>query len=174
MTELVEQTRTNDVMQPAGPVARRRRQRGHVMLEGTLVMLPFFAFFLALIDFGLAIFIRNLFQHAVREAVRAGVTYTLQPNMGHDSSIKQVVLNNTMGFLVAHPEYIRIRYYDPDNLLAETAVNRPGMILEVSIEGYRFGVLGPLLRSATPIPLDVRSSDRMESLPQGMALPPRT
>ncbi|MBL8218666.1 MAG: pilus assembly protein [Bryobacterales bacterium] len=144
------------------------------MLEGTLVMIPFFAFFLAIIDFGLAIFIRNLFQHAVREAVRAGVTYQLQPGMGHDSSIKQVVLNNSMGFLAAHPERIHIRYFDPNNNLLETASNRPGMILEVSVEGQTFGVLAPLLRAATPIPLDVRSSDRMESLPQDMALPPRT
>lgn len=159
---------------PAGPVPRRRKQRGHVMLEGTLVMIPFFAFFLAIIDFGLAIFMRNLFQHAVREAVRAGVTYQLQPSMGHDSSIKQVVLNNSMGFLAAHPERIHIRYYDPNNNLLETASNRPGMILEVSVEGQTFGVLAPLLRAATPIPLDVRASDRMESLPQNTPLPPRT
>ena len=159
---------------PPGPSARRRHQRGHVMLEGTLVLIPFFAFFLAIIDFGLAIFIRNLFEHAVREAVRAGVTYQLQPGLGHDSSIKQVVLNNSMGFLAAHPERIHIRYFDPNNNLIETASNRPGMILEVSVEGQTFGVLGPLLRSATPIPLDVRSSDRMESLPQDTSLPPRT
>jgi len=159
---------------PPRRIEKQRRQRGHVMLEGTLVMIPFFAFFLAIIDFGLAIFIRNLFQHAVREAVRAGVTYQLQPGMGHDSSIKQVVLNNSMGFLAAHPERIHIRYFDPNNNLIETASNRPGMILEVSVEGQTFGVLGPLLRSATPIPLDVRSSDRMESLPQDTNLPPRT
>ena len=159
---------------PPGPTPRRRKQRGHALLEGTLVMIPFFAFFLAIIDFGLAIFMRNLFQHAVREAVRAGVTYQLQPSMGHDSSIKQVVLNNSMGFLAAHPERIHIRYYDPNNNLQETASNRPGMILEVSVEGQTFGVLAPLLRAATPIPLDVRASDRMESLPQNTPLPPRT
>jgi hypothetical protein len=152
----------------------RTRQRGHALLEGTLVMIPFFAFFLAIIDFGLTIFMRNLFQHAVREGVRAGATYQLQPSMGHDSSIRAVVLHNSMGFLNAHPEYIHIRYYDPNNNLQETASNRPGMILEVSVEGYSFGMLAPLLRSATPIPLDVRASDRMESLPQDMALPPRT
>ena len=161
-------------MQHAGTLPRRSKQRGHAMLEGALVVIPFFAFFLGIIDFGLAIFVRNLFQHAVREAVRSGVTYQLQPSMGHDSSIKQTVLNNSMGFLAAHPEYNRIRYFDPNNGLAETASNRPGMILEVSVEGYTFGVLGPLLRSATPIPLDVRASDRMESLAQDMALPPRT
>ncbi|MBL8174572.1 MAG: pilus assembly protein [Bryobacterales bacterium] len=162
----------NTELPPISP--RRRRQRGHTMLEGSLIMIPFFAFFLAIIDFGLAIFVRNLFQHAVREAVRAGVTYQLQAGMGHDSSIKQVVLNNSMGFLAAHPERIHIRYFDPNNNLLETASNRPGMILEVSVEGHTFGVLAPLMRSANPIPVDVRSSDRMESLPQDMALPPRT
>lgn len=144
------------------------------MLEGTLVLIPFLALFLALIDFGMAIFLRSTFQHAVREGVRYGVTYQLTGGMGHDASIREMVLNNSMGFLASNPtNYISIKYFDPDNNLLETNQNRPGMILEVSVQNYNFGVVAPLLRNANPIPLSVRASDRMESLPAGVNLPAR-
>ncbi len=155
--------------------SRRRTQRGNGFVETALVYLPFFALFSAIFDFGMAIFLRNTFQHAVREGVRYAVTYqttTGQPN-GHDSSIKSVVQTQAMGFLgSADLEKIKIRYYNPVTLV-ETAANAPGNVVEISVEGYNWGLVTPFLGGLNPIPLNVAASDRMESLPGGVAPPAR-
>lgn len=144
------------------------------MLEGALVIIPFFAMFFATIDFGIAIYLRNQFQHAVREGVRYAVTFQLLSGMGQDASIRAVVRDQSAGFLSASNvgTYVFIRYYDPKTLV-ETAVNDPGNIVEVSIEGFQIGVVAPLLRNANPIPITARASDRMESLPDGQNRPAR-
>ncbi len=155
--------------------ARHRRQRGTGFVETALVYVPFFALFCGLFDFGMAIFLRNTFQHAVREGVRYAVTYQTasgQPN-GHDSSIKGVVQSQAMGFLGSGDlDKIKIRYYNPVTL-AETASNAPGNVVEISVEGYNWGMVTPFLASLNPIPLNVAASDRMESLPGGVAPPAR-
>lgn len=155
---------------------RRRKQAGHSFVETALVLLPFLSLFFALFDFGMAIFVRNTFQHAVREGVRYAVTYQTSCGCGsgHDSSIKAVVQQQAMGFLsgTANEEKIKIRYYDPATL-SEVAANAQGNVVEVSVEGYTWGVVTPLLGNMNPIPLTVRASDRMESLPGGVNPPSR-
>jgi len=153
--------------------ARRRRQPGHALMEGGLVLIPFFALFFGIVDYGMAIFLRNTFQHAVREGVRYAVTYqTVNASTGQDASIKSVVQTNAMGFLDgANANLIQIHYYDK-NTLVETGSNSPGNIVEVSVQGYQWGVVAPLLRSASPIRLNAFSSDRMEALPDGQFAPP--
>jgi hypothetical protein len=77
-----------------------------------------------------------------------------------------------MGFLHGPNENkIILRYYTVDTFI-ETAANAPGNIVEVSIEGYQFSWLAPLFRTASPLNISVRSSDRMEGLPGGMSVPP--
>lgn len=154
---------------------RQARQRGSSpILEGALVFVPFFALFFAIIDYGLVAFVKNTFQHATREGVRYAVTYQTSGGLGHDASIKEVVKTNALGFLSgpSGASHIIIKYYDP-NTLVETAGNLPGNIIEVSIENYQWGVIAPLLRSASPITLNVRASDRMETVPNGLAPPSR-
>jgi len=163
--------------QTAIPISpdRRKRQRGNAALvEGGLVFVPFFALFLGIVDFGMAIFLRSTFQHAVREGTRFAVTqHLLTGETSHDASVRAVVKDNTMGFINSTNEnYIVIKYYNPVTLL-ETPSNSPGNIVEVSIQGYNWGIIAPLLRSANPIPLNARASDRMESVPDGAAPPPR-
>lgn len=157
-------------------IAERRvgKQRGVNFVESALVFLPFFALFLGIFDFGMAIFLRNTFQHAVREGVRYAVTFQTQGGMGHDASIRSVVRTHSMGFLNAADadSKVKIRYYNPTTL-AEVGLNAPGNIIEVSIEDYEWGMIGPVLRRANPIPLTVRASDRMESLPGGTSPPAR-
>jgi Flp pilus assembly protein TadG len=152
---------------------RRRKQLGHALMEGGLVLIPFFGLFFAIVDYGMAIFLRNTFQHAVREGVRYAVTYqTLSPSTGQDTSIKSVVQTNAMGFLNGtNANLIQIHYYDGKTLV-ETGANTPGNIVEVSVQGYQWGVIAPLLRSASPITLNAFSSDRMEALPDGVFSPP--
>jgi hypothetical protein len=153
---------------------RRRRGRGNAFVEAAFVMVPLFAMIFGIVDFGLGIFIRSTLQHAVREGVRYAVTYQTVTGMGHDASIKTVVQQNAMGFLRDEEglEKIFIRYFDPTTF-TETQANAPGNIVEVSVEGFRWGWLAPLLRSNTPLQVLVRSSDRMEGLPAGAQLPAR-
>jgi len=142
-------------------------------MEGGLVFIPFFALMLAIVDYGMVIFVRNTFQHATREGVRYAVTYRTNGG-GHDASIKAVVKENAMGFLhtQAGENMIHIRYFNPTTLV-ETASNASGNIIEVSIEGYQWGMIAPMLRSANPISLNVRSSDRMETVAGGGSPPSR-
>ena len=152
----------------------RTRQNGNAMLEYALVLVPWMALICGITDFGFGIFIRNAFQHAVREGVRYAVTYRLEPSMSHDASIKAIVKRNAVGFLsnASGDARIHIRYYEPDTL-AETINNWPGNLIEVSIEDYQWSWMAPLMHSAEPMKVTARSMDRMEGLPAGMAPPAR-
>jgi hypothetical protein len=153
---------------------KRAGRRGDTLLEMALVLVPLMALIFGITDFGFAIFLRNAFQHSVREGVRYAVTYRTVPGMGHDASIKSVVQTNAVGMLAgpSGASQIRIRYYLPDTLV-ETPNNWPGNLVEVSIENYQWRWMAPLLRSSTPIGVTVRSMDRMEGLPGGTMPPAR-
>ena len=152
----------------------RRCVRGSALDVAAVVLVPLFAILFAITDFGMAIFVKNTFMHAVREGTRYAVTYKVQPGYSHDASIKNIVRNNSMGFLSSTDNYnkIKVRYFNPSSF-AEVAGNDPGNIVEVSVEGYTWGWLAPVWRTATPLNISVRSSDRMESLPGGTSPPPR-
>jgi hypothetical protein len=94
--------------------------------------------------------------------------------MGQDASIRGVVQRNAMGFLdgASGASKIFIRYYNPGTL-AETQSNAGGNIVEVSIEGYTWNWIAPIMRSGAPaLTVLARSSDRMENSPGGIS-PPR-
>lgn len=145
-----------------------------MLIESALVFVPTFAMMLGILDFSVAIFLRSTFQHACREGVRYAVTYQLVPGLGHDASIRSVVKHHAMGFLSgsAGDSKVKIRYYTPDTF-TETSENLPGNIVEVSVEGFQWGWILPLLRQNTPLQMTARASDRMEGLPGGSAAPPR-
>ncbi|MCP5113579.1 MAG: pilus assembly protein [bacterium] len=150
----------------------RNRQRGNAFVEAAFVLVPLFALIFAIVDFGLAIFVRSTLQHATREGVRYAVTYRTLEGLGHDGSIKQVVQNASMGFLAGEAGSDKVAYRDFDpSLFLEVGDNSPGNLVEVSVENYTFGWIAPLMRSAAPITMLARSSDRMEGLPTG-SLPP--
>jgi hypothetical protein len=144
------------------------------MIETAMIFIPTFAMMLGILDFSVAIFLRSTFQHACREGVRYAVTYQLVPGLGHDDSIRSVVKHHSMGFLSGETgdQKVKIRYYRPDNF-AETPDNLPGNIVEISVEGFQWGWILPLLRQSTPLQLTARATDRMEGLPGGSAPPPR-
>lgn len=137
-----------------------------------MILAPLMALIFVFVDHGMAIFLQNTFQHAVREGVRYAVTYQLKPGMGHDASIKAVVSENAMGFLRSCNECIKIRYYRPDTL-AETAGNLPGNLIEISVEGYKFTWLAPVWRQAGSLNISARALDRMEGIPGGQTPPAR-
>lgn len=151
---------------------RPRGERGNTIVETALILLPFLALIFAFVDHGLVVFLQSTFQHAVREGVRYAVTYQTFPGRGHDASIREVVLRQSMGFLRGRENLIQIRYFDPITF-AEVPDNLPGNIIEVSIEGYPFRWLAPLWRSSSPLSITARAADRMEGLPTGASPPPR-
>ncbi len=154
------------------PLQRDCRRRGGALVELPLVLIPLVALWMAIIDFSFGIFLKGTFQHAVREGVRYAVTSRTEPGLGHDASIQAAVQRHAMGFLNGPQgaSRIRIRYYVPGTF-AETQSNAGGNIVEVSVEGYTWNWIAPVLRrSAAPLSAMARSSDRMEASPGG--LPP--
>jgi hypothetical protein len=153
------------------------RRRGATIVEFALAFLPVFALLLAILDFGFAIFLKSTLQHAVREGVRYAVTGRTESGTGHDDSIKGVVQRHAMGQLSGADgaSKIIIRYYNPNTLAEVTGAgsNVGGNIVEISIEGFTWGWIAPVLRQALPaLTLRARSSDRMEPSPGGTP-PPR-
>lgn len=135
------------------------------------------AMIVAIFDYSMVIMTRSTLQHAVREGLRYAITYQTMAGMSHDTSIRQVVKNNSLGFLSSvdgseNPCKICIRYYDP-NTLSYTNANAPGNVVEVAVENYTWYWIAPLMRSGTPLQISVRASDRMETLPPGTLVPAR-
>ena len=140
------------------------------MVELALVLLPLLAILFAIIDFSLAVYLKSTFRHAVREGARYAVTGRTTSGLGQDASIRGVVQRNAMGFLdgSSGAAKIFIRYYNPGTL-AETQSNAGGNIVEVSVEGYTWNWIAPVLRHSMPaLAIAARSSDRMEASPGGM------
>lgn len=152
--------------------ARRRREAGSQVVEVGLCLLPFLAIIFLLIDLSLVIFLKGTFQHAVREGVRYAMTGRTMEGLGHDASIKRVVQQYAIGFLAGDSgaEKIKIRYYVPGTL-TETASNAGGNIVEISIEGFSWRPLVPLLKSGDPVNISARSTGIMEPSPGG--IPPQ-
>lgn len=153
----------------------RRTQRGSAALEGALVMLPLMAIGFALLDYPLGIFIQNTLRNAVREGVRFAITQQTGAG-GQDAAIKQVVEQNSMGFindgdLTSSPPKatIAITYYDRSTLAAVNGVgsNGQGNICVVSAS-VQTKWMAPLWRETGLISFSAASSDVMEAPPGGV------
>ena len=157
----------------AGSRRRPVQRRGAALVEGALYLLPFLAVLFGIMDFGVAIWMKNTIQHAVREGVRYAVTYQTAAGMGHDSSIKQVVKRQSMGVIRTEADLakVMVRYFHPTTL-AEVGQNSPGNIVEVSVENLAHKWMIPFWWGKTPLQLSARASDRMEGLPGGLSAPP--
>src|SRR5437899_12495943 len=103
----------------------RLKRKGQAAIEAALVIVPLLAMLCAIIDFSMAMFIRNSLVFAVREGVRYAITG--QTGAGgascQDASIKKVVQENAMGLLAGDDGLARykINYDDPKNLAEVTA-----------------------------------------------------
>lgn len=163
MTESIDQSTER-------PVGRKRRRRGSAALEAALVIIPMFAFLMAIIDYSVAIFIRNSLMNAAREGVRFGITSRTINGLSHDNSIKSVMRRYAMGFLEgSNTSRIAIRYFDPRTGTFATGVgsNRSGNILEIRIENYPWIWIAPVIRSGS-LTFSAHSSDLMEPQPNGI------
>ncbi len=134
----------------------------------------------ALMDFPVGIFIQNTLRNAVREGVRFVITQQTGGG-GQDAAVKDVVKNNSMGFLNdsllnASPAgaTITVTYYDPANLTTSvtgTGSNAQGNIVVVNAT-IQHAWMAPLWRGAGLITFSASSSDVMEGAPGGV-LPTR-
>lgn len=154
------------------PMRVRTRRSGSAAMEAALIFLPFFAITLAIIDFSVAIFIKNTLTNAVREGTRYGVTSRTSGGLLHDASIKAVVQRFSFGFMngTTNANRIGITYFNPTTGVFETGVgsNRAGNILEVRVAGYPWLWMAPVLRTRTTLHFGAESSDVMEPQPNGI------
>ncbi|HTB16851.1 MAG TPA: TadE/TadG family type IV pilus assembly protein [Bryobacteraceae bacterium] len=176
MADLPKQTQRK----PLSP--RNRRRAGAALLEFALTVLPTFGLILAFVDFGLLLFRWATLQNAVREGCRYAITFQTTGTSGQDASIEAVVQHYAMGMVspTDNPQDIFVKYYSPTNLTSAIASggNVPGNIVEVSVQGVSWSWIAPLsgssgsggvpfLRSATPITLNIYSSDILGGFPAG-------
>lgn len=154
---------------------RRNGQRGNATLELALVFLPLMAILMAIVDYSFPIFLRSLFSHAAREGARYGITYRVEPGMTHTQSVKAIVQRNSAGFLKgsAGLAKIDVKFYSPTTFVEVTGpnANAGGNIIEVTVNQYQWNWIAPIWRPAGALSISARSSDRLESLPRGVAKP---
>ncbi len=152
----------------------RRCERGSQIIELGLILLPMFAIVFLMMDSAWAVFAKASLQYAVRQGCRYAVTSQTLSGMGQDASIKTVVQNCSLGFLISggnNQSNISISYFNPSTL-QPTNSNAGGNIVQVAVSNVAIIPLVPLWRSAAPLQISAVSSDVMESSPNGIP-PPR-
>ena len=160
-------------------------ERGAAMVELAITLMPFLIFVLAIVDFGVAIFMQNTAQSAVRAGVRYAITsqrLTVSGSLvGQDQSIREVVKSQSMGFLnyllpLGHTldQHIDVTFYDQVTLLPVTGTgsNRGGNIVQISVTGLSYLWMAPLVRGSNFFQIVASSADAMEASPIG-GPPPR-
>ena len=102
-----------------------------------------------IINTGWAVFAQASLQQAVRLGCRTGVTLTsAQVTTNLTATVKTIVQLNAKGFLngTTGYNYIKVHYFDADSpstdVSGQASGNRPGNIMQVSVEGYP---LNPLM-----------------------------
>jgi Flp pilus assembly protein TadG len=167
---------------------RRARQAGNSFLEMALVITPFFALTLSIIELSLPIFEKSTFTDAVREGCRYGITFQTAYNGTNYSSqtaaITAVVENNSMGFLnSSNANLISVQYYNSTtfaNVTGTSSANGDGNILVVSINGFTHNWINPInwvsggttfSVTGSPLTINATSADRLETLPVGASRP---
>jgi Flp pilus assembly protein TadG len=167
---------------------RRARQSGNSFLEMALVITPFFALTLSIIELALPIFQKSTFTHAVREGCRYGITFQTAYNGttygSQTAAITAVVENNSMGFInSSNANLVTVSYYNSStfaNVTGTSSANADGNIIVVSISGFTHNWMNPInwvsggttfSVTGSPLTINATSADRLESLPVGATRP---
>ena len=119
----------------------RDRRRGQSLVEGTLVMLVFFALLLGVLDCGQILFAHQSLVERVRAAVRWG---TLHSEDGPDPVVNYVLYGRpdapaatTLGFLGMTEDNVRAEYRTP------TALRPDDNLLHVEIINFKSNMFTP-------------------------------
>ncbi|MEO8100288.1 MAG: TadE family protein [Acidobacteriota bacterium] len=115
----------------------KRNQRGQTLIEGTLVMLVFFALLLGVVDFGQVLFSHQSLVERVRASVRWG---SLHPDGGVDP-VRNMVLYGTAVPNESAKPYLGMK---PENVVVEFQ-NQPAELpmLHVEIVNYEAQLFAP-------------------------------
>jgi hypothetical protein len=130
-----------------------RRERGQSLIEGTLVMLVFFALLLGVLDFGQVLFAHQSLVERVRSSVRRG---SLHPWDGTEPIVNLVLYNQPVkpdtqqaGFLGLQPENVIVQYRMP------TPERPDDETLTVQIVNFESHLFAPWLARALVSPRPV-------------------
>jgi Flp pilus assembly protein TadG len=152
------------------PVRRRNSEKGDTFIELAMILLPLIALIFGLLDYSLAIFVKNTLYHAAREGVRYAVTQQTGGG-GQDAAIRDVVRQNAMGFIptgTTGDSYIHLDYSDRlGNPVNGVGSNQAGNILTVTITAYPWTFFLPLWR-APMLSFNASSADAMEAPPNNV------
>jgi Flp pilus assembly protein TadG len=153
---------------------RKRKSRGHVMIESAFTLLPMFALLFGIMDLCVMTFRWTTLQNAVREGVRYAVTFQTQGALGQAASITNVVERNALGFVKStdSPQHIFVTYLNPD---LTTGSNTPGNVVEVTVKNVSFSFMAPLsgslagpLYTSSPLTFKVVAADILGGYPVGV------
>jgi len=155
-------------------VRRKRKSRGHVMIESAFTLLPMFALLFGIIDLCVMTFRWTTLQNAVREGVRYAITFQTSGSLGQTASIQSVVESNSLGFVKASdsPQHIFVTYLNPD---LSAGSNTPGNVVEVTVKNISFKFMAPLsgslagpLYTNSPLTFKVVAADILGGYPVGV------
>jgi Flp pilus assembly protein TadG len=164
-----------------------RNRRGNVLVEFALVLTPFFALILSIVELSLPIFEKSTFTNAVREGCRYGITFQTSYNGTtygtQTAAITAVVEANSMGFLnSSNANLISVQYYNSTTFaqVTGTGANADGNIVVVSTNGYTYNWIDPIAWfwggttfsvTRSPLTINATAADRLETLPVGTTRP---
>jgi Flp pilus assembly protein TadG len=168
-------------------IDRRKKRRGQAGIETVLVIIPMFMILLSIIDLSVAIFIMDTLEYAARQGVRYAITDNVATQDGtgtgpgnpavtlnQDASIRQVVRDNSLGFLASAPDSeITINYYAlnaSNDWVSVTGANSNagGNLVKVSVTGFSWAWMVPHFRGQTSLSMNAASADMMQGCPGGV------
>jgi hypothetical protein len=150
---------------------KRSRQKGNAGIE------------LGIIDFSVAIFVMDTVEFAARQGVRYAITGNTANDdstgaaLKQDASIRQVVRDNSLGFLSSVPDsQITIDYFalDPStNTWTSTTSNANGNLVKVGVSGFSWAWMVPGWRGMDSLSINAASADITGACVNGIC-PPRS
>jgi Flp pilus assembly protein TadG len=169
-------------------IKKRNRRRGQAAIETALVIVPLFMILLSIIDLSVAIFVMDTLEYAARQGVRFAITDNTSNQDGtgtgpgnpavplnQDASIRQVVRDNSLGFLASAPDsQINVNYYALNTTtndwtsVSGSGSNAGGNLVKVSITGYSWAWMVPYFRGQNALSINAASADVMQACPNGV------
>jgi len=155
---------------------RRRKSGGQAIVENALTLIPLLTMIFGMTDFGLMIFRWTTLQNSVREGVRYAVTFQVDTSGSQATSIEDQVTAYAFGLVKTSdsPQTIFVKYYNPTTFAQVTTNgNKPGNVVQVSVQGVKFTWLSILngtwwsTHSNAPLTLNVYASDVLGGFPVG-------
>lgn len=159
--------------------ADRHSERGTVLVEFSLVLLPLLAFLLMTLDLAWIFFGWACIQEAAREGVRYAVTGSGMAEATLDSQVlTNAIQPLSFGFVnsknapsVNGTSVVEIDYYpstgysssgSPSSLDGQPNATAAGNVIKITIHGVSIGTFGPIFRRWTPVMLSATAADVLQ------------